>query len=58
MITGRIEGEARGSGMTLDIRFVQLATLRNGLLMAWRFFRTREEALTALAAGSMRNADA
>jgi hypothetical protein len=54
LTSGGITAEAHSSGMTLDITFVQLADLSpDGLILGWRFYRTREEALEALASGDV-----
>jgi len=54
LVSGRIRAEARTSGMALDLRFVQLAWVpEGGRIRGWRFYRTREEALAALASGDV-----
>ena len=45
----RAEGAGTGSGIDLDRVIWQVAEVRDGLIGAWRFYRTEEEALAAAA---------
>jgi len=45
----RAEGAGTGSGIGVDRTIWQVAEVRDGRLMAWRFYRTEDEALAAAA---------
>jgi ketosteroid isomerase-like protein len=49
LVQVRAEGTGTGSGIELERDIWQVCRVEDGLLRSWRFFRTEQEALDALA---------
>ena len=48
VLEGRMVGRGRASGVEVAIDFAQAARIEDGLVKAWHFFRSREEAEAAI----------